>query len=333
MRYFVTGATGFLGGRVARRLVDAGHEVVALVRDPSKADDLAQLGVTLAHGDITDKESMRAPMQGVGGVFHIAAWYHIGVRDKRDAEQVNVHGTRNVLELMKELGIPKGVYTSTTTVNSDTHGELVDETHRYTGPHFSEYNRTKSAAHRQVAEPMIAEGLPLVIVMPSAIYGPGETGIVHDFLVKYLRRKLPMIPKGLSNSWTHIDDAAQGHIVAMEKGQPGETYIIGGDDHTVLEFLQMAEKTTGVPPARMMASPGMLRGMAAMMGVMEKVMPVPQDYTAEFLRTSAGVTNIGSNAKAKRELGYNPRPLEEGIVETMQYEMELLGMKPPQRKS
>src|SRR5438270_3809972 len=184
MRYFVTGATGFVGGRVARRLTDAGHQVVALVRDPNRAEELAQLGVAIRRGDVTDKESMRAPMQGVDGVFHIAAWYKIGTKDKSDGERVNVQGTRNVLELMKELGVPKGVYTSSTTINSDTHGKLVDETYRYTGPHFSEYNRSKWAAHYQVAEPMIAEGLPLVIVMPSAIYGPGDKSLVHGTFVK-----------------------------------------------------------------------------------------------------------------------------------------------------
>src|SRR5438105_1890420 len=103
MRYFVTGATGFIGGHVARQLVDAGHQVVAIVRDPDKAAQLASIGVALHRGDITDKESMRAPMQGVDGVFHIAAWYKIGERDKSGAEKANVQGTRNVLELMKEL--------------------------------------------------------------------------------------------------------------------------------------------------------------------------------------------------------------------------------------
>ncbi len=333
MNYLVTGATGFVGGRVTRRLVDAGHQVSAIVRDPDKASDLAQLGVTLHKGDITDKESMRAPMQGVDGVFHIAAWYKIGTRDKSDGERVNVQGTRNVLELMKELGVPRGIYTSSTTINSDTHGELVDETYRYAGPHFSEYNRTKWAAHYEVAEPMIAEGLPLVIVMPSAIYGPGDASAVHATFVSYLRRKLPALPAKLSNSWAHVDDIAQGHILAMEKGQIGQSYIIGGEAYTIIELLRMAEKTTGVPLPRMQASPGMLKGMAGMMGVLEKVMPIPYDYTAEFLRTTAGVTNIGSNAKAKRELGYNPRPLEEGIAETIQYEMQLLGMKPAPRKS
>jgi hypothetical protein len=112
MKYFVTGATGFIGGRLARKLVEMGHQVVTIARTPSKADDLMALGVEVHKGDITDKESMRAPMTGVDGVYHVAAWYKIGERDTSMAQSINVDGTRNVLELMRELNIPKGVYLS-----------------------------------------------------------------------------------------------------------------------------------------------------------------------------------------------------------------------------
>ena len=127
MKYFVTGATGFIGGRVARQLLAAGHEVIMLARTPAKAQALVALGVKVHAGDITDKESLRTPMTGVGGIFHIAAWYKVGARDTSQAEPINVGGTRNVLEMMQELGIPKGVYTSTLTVFSDTRGQMVDE--------------------------------------------------------------------------------------------------------------------------------------------------------------------------------------------------------------
>src|SRR5580765_351352 len=103
MKYFITGATGFIGGNIVRQLAEAGHEISALVRSPDKAGELAALGVKLFAGDITDKESMREPMRGVDGVFHVAAWYKIGARDKSVAERINVEGTRNVLELMREL--------------------------------------------------------------------------------------------------------------------------------------------------------------------------------------------------------------------------------------
>lgn len=326
MKYFVTGATGFVGGHVARQLIAAGHEVVAVVRTPAQAGDLADLGVVIHQGDVTEKESMRAPMQGVDGVFHIAGWYKIGVKDKTPGEKINVQGTRNVLELMKELSIPRGVYTSTLAINSDTHGKLVDESYRYTGPHLSEYDRTKWAAHYEVAEPMIAEGLPLTIVMPGLIYGPGDTSSARTTFLQYLQRKLPFIPTATAYSWAHVDDIARGHILAMEQGKSGESYIIAGPTHTLVEAMKLAQHITGVPAPRAVP-PAMIKAVAAFMGVAEKMVPVPDEYSAEFLRVSAGVTYIGSNAKARRELGYNPRSLEVGLTETLHHEMELLGMK------
>src|SRR5512147_51257 len=193
MKYFISGATGFVGGVLARRLREAGHEVHASIRDRKNASELQSLGVQLFEGDVTDKESMRAAMQGVDGVYHVAGWYKIGARDKSDGERVNIQGTRNVLELMKELRIPKGVYASTLAVNSDTHGELKNESYHFTGKHLTEYDRTKAAAH-DIAREFIAQGLPLVIVMPGGIYGPGDTSVLRRTWIEYLRGKLPMIP-------------------------------------------------------------------------------------------------------------------------------------------
>ena len=327
MKYFVTGATGFVGSHVTRQLRDAGHEVIAVVRNPAKAKDLADLGVTLSQGDVTDKESMRAPMQGVDGVFHIAGWYKIGVKDKSEGQRINVDGTRNVLELMKELSIAKGVYTSTLAVNSDTHGKLVDESYHFTGQHISEYDRTKWVAHYEVADPMIAAGLPLVIVMPGVIYGPGDTSSVRTTFIQYLQHKLPVMPTRTAYSWAHVDDIARGHILAMEQATAGSTYIIAGPTHTLVEAIQLAQKITGIPTPRIQAPPAVMKAMSATMGVVERFVSVPDDYSAEYLRASAGVTYRGSNAKAKRELGYQPRSLEDGLTETLHHEMHLLGMK------
>ncbi|MGQ0602192.1 MAG: NAD-dependent epimerase/dehydratase family protein [Anaerolineales bacterium] len=326
MNYFLTGATGFLGGRVARQLREAGHDVIALVRNPEKAKDLASTGVQLAQGDVTDKDSMRAPMTGVDGVFHIAGWYKIGVKDKTPGAAINIDGTRHVLQLMKELKIPKGVYTSTLAVNSSTHGKLVDESYRFTGTHLSEYDRTKAAAHK-VAEQFIRDGLPLVIVQPGLIYGPGDTSAVHDTLVNYLQRQLPMMPQQTAYSWGHVDDIARGHILAMEKGKPGENYYVCGPAHTFIESARLAEQITGIPAPSMTAPPWMLRAMSRMMGVIERLVPVPDNYSSEYLRVSAGVTYIGDNAKAKRELGWEPRSLRDGYPEALQWEMQQLGMR------
>jgi nucleoside-diphosphate-sugar epimerase len=330
MKYFLTGATGFIGAQVARQLAQAGHQVVAVVRSPDKAQDLVKLGAAVHKGDVTDKESMRLPMTGVDGVFHIAGWYKIGARDKRAGAQINVEGTRNVLELMRELNIPKGVYTSTLAINSDTHGQLVDETYRYDGPHLSEYDRTKAAAHH-LAEQFIAGGLPLVVVMPGLVYGPGDTSSVRTAFIQYLQRKLPIVPEQTAFSWAHVDDIAHGHILAMEKGVPGQSYIIAGPTSTFEDALKLAEQITGVPMPKLRATPGLLKAMSGLMGYVERAVPVPEDYTAEYLRINAGTTYIGDNAKARRELGYQPRPLKQGLAETLEHEMRLLGMPVPAR--
>lgn len=328
MKYFVTGATGFIGGRLARKLVEMGHQVVTIARTPSKADDLVALGVEVHQGDITDKESMHVPMTGVDGVYHVAAWYKIGERDTSMAQSINVDGTRNVLELMRDLNIPKGVYTSTLAINSNTHGQAVDETYRFDGAHISEYDRTKWEAHYHVAVPMMEQGLPLVIVMPGMVYGPDDTSSMRTTLIQYLQRKLPLMPQHTALAWAHVDDVVQGHILAMEKGKPGETYIIAGPVHRFTEAMHIAEQITGVPAPKMKASPAVLKIMAGIMGVVGKIMPLPETMAEETLRVMAGTTYTGSNAKAKRELGYDPRPLEEGLRETLLHEMELLGMKP-----
>lgn len=324
MKYFLTGATGFIGGRVARQLRAEGHEVVTLARTPAKARDLVELGIAVHQGDVTDKESMRAPMAGADGVFHIAAWYKIGAPDKSVAHGINVDGTRNVLELMRELAISKGVYTSTLAVFSDTHGRIPDETYRYNGPHLSEYDRTKWLAHYKVAEPMMKAGLPLVIVQPGLVYGPGDTSLVHDTFVQYLRRRLPVTPRKTAYCWAHVDDVARGHILAMEKGTPGQSYIIAGPAYTLIDALAVAQRITGVPAPRLHPSPMLLKLTAACMEPIGRLVSLPEAYSAEGLRSIAGVTYLGSNKKAMRELGYTVRPLEEGLRETLTHEMEQL---------
>ena len=327
MKYFVTGATGFVGGRVARQLTEAGHHVVALARDPTKAGALSELGISLAAGDITDKESMRAPMAGVDCIFHVAAWYKVGARDTRPAHGINVEGTRNVLELMRELAIPRGVYTSTLAVFSDTHGQVVDERYRYHGPHISEYDRTKWLAHYEVALPMIEQGLPLTIVQPGLVYGPGDTSLAHDNWVEYLRGRLLATPQRTAYCWAHVEDVAHGHILAMERGVPGETYIIAGPPHTLIEAMDTAQEITGRRAPRFHLSPAMMRVGALLLEPLSRLAALPPLYSPEGLRSAAGVTYLGSNQRARRELGYQPRSLREGLPETLAHEMQMLGQR------
>ena len=208
---------------------------------------------------------MRRPMTGVDGVFHIAAWYKIGEGTLGEARAINVQGTRNVLELMRELRILKGVYTSTLAVFSDTKGQLVDESYRHNGPWLSIYDRTKWEAHYEVALPMMQQGLPLVIVQPGLVYGPGDKSSVRNTMVQYLKRRLPLVPRKTAFNWAHVEDTALGHILAMENGKPGESYIIAGSAHTLEEALDLAQNITGIRAPRFRASPALMKALAAFM--------------------------------------------------------------------
>ena len=322
MKYFVTGATGFIGGALARQLREAAHEVHAVVRDPQKAEGLRQLGVRLFRGDVTDKESMRPALQGVDGVFQVAGWYKIGTRDKSEGERVNIQGTRNVLELMRELHIPKGVYTSTGAVNSDTKGKLVDETYRFTGKHLSEYDRTKAVAH-DIADQFVAEGLPLNIVMPGMVYGPGDTSSLRDSFISFLKGQLPMLPSQTAMCWAHVDDTARGHILAMETPALGETYILAGERSSLVNVFELASQITG-KRAPMTVPYQVFRLLSVIVKPFDAFLP--EAYTSEGLRVVAGVTYTEDNSKARRELGYNARPLRQGLEETLRHEMALLEM-------
>jgi len=328
MRVLVTGATGFIGGRLTQALIAAGHTVRVLVRDPSRAAGLA--GAETVTGDIRDRASVRAAMVGAEQVYHVAAWYKIGADDAGQAYDINVVGTRNVLELMREHGVAKGVYTSTIAIYSDTRGHTVDETSPSSGPYNSVYERTKAIAHNEVALPMMAEGLPLVVVQPGVVYGPGDRSAIRDTFVMYLQRKLPVVPKDTTYCWAHVDDTVHAHMQAMERGRAGESYIVAGQVCELSRVFEIAATFTGVAAPKLKVGSDALRFAAKVAGFAERVIPhMPSSYREEALRSVAGTTSIASSSKAARELGWNPRPLEAGLRETMQFEMRELGMAPP----
>ena len=325
MKYFVTGATGFIGSHLVSQLIKRGHRVNALVRDTRKAEDLKNMGVSVFRGDITEKESMRKPMEGTDGVFHVAGLYKLGIRDRRMAERINVEGTRNVLELSKELLIKKGVYTSTLSVYSDTRGKTVDESYRFTGRHISVYDETKWRAHYEVALPLMENGLPLVIVLPGAVYGPGDTSAIGDALKAFIRGELKIIPKGTIFCWSYIEDIVHGHILAMEKGKPGESYIIAGPPARIEDVFLLIEKLSGIKGPKKRSNPHILRLMSILMKGIEPFVKPSVTFSSEGLRVMAGATYLASNRKAKEELGYSPRSLEEGMRETVEHLMREQG--------
>jgi nucleoside-diphosphate-sugar epimerase len=326
MRYLVTGATGFVGGAVTHQLLSSGHGVRALVRSRAKAQALASAGVELHEGDITDPASLREPMRGVDGVFHLAAWYKVGVVEPL-ARTINVDGTRNVLAAMRECGVARGVYTSTIAINSDTHGATVDESYRFEGRHLSVYDETKAEAHR-VAETFIEEGLPLTIVQPGGVYGPGDTSAIGTLFRNLLTEKLPPLPRRTAICWGYVDDVARGHVLAMTQGAIGRSYYLCGPLHTFVEAARLGAKIAGVRGPRLTLPPAALKAAAAIMPLFEGWLPLPPEFTAEGLRVLGGVTYAGTSERARRELGWRSRPLADGLVGTLRHALRELGRTP-----
>lgn len=328
MDYFVTGGTGFIGTKLINLLVNSGHEITALTRSVSNANHLPE-EVTVVEGDITDKETLRGPMTGVDGVFHMAAWYFIGPgrRAVDKATRINVDGTRNVMQLIDELDIPKGVYTSSVVVHGDTGGNIVDETHRPDPPGICVYFDSKWRAHYEVVQPMIDDGLPVVVVQPGAVYGPGdkEYGSVRQPFFDWLAGDLPMLPREFTFSFDHVDDVAQAHLTAMNEGKIGEEYIIANEPREVVEIFDMAAEMTGISPPRSV-SPVWFNLLSKVLAPVDRVWPLPEGFQPEMFRAYGGTKNLVDNSKAKKELGIEHRPFEDGLREYLTWELEQHGM-------
>lgn len=322
MRYAMTGATGFLGGELARQLLASGHDVVALVRDPGRATDLLDRGVELVLGDLDDSAALDRLLAGADGFFHVAGWFKHGRREHETLRRVNVTGTRNALEAAMRAGV-RTVYTSTTAINSDTRGAVHDETYVHRGPWVTEYDRTKAEAHR-IAEEYAARGLPLVIVMPGAIYGPGDTGSTLGQLTRQLIRGRPVLgPRDGAISWAHVEDVAHGHVLAMERGRVGESYVLAGERASYAEALGLVAREAGRRGPILLPN-RLVRAVATAVEPVERLVPVPQPLTAEAARAGMG-TYFGDSTKARTELGWTSRPLREGMVETVRAELSAQG--------
>lgn len=312
-KIFITGANGFIGGHLARRLASQGEEVTCLVRDPDKAAGLKAPGLTLVKGDITDKGSMRAAMKGSDAVFHLAGWYVIGNVDKTRMYAINVSGAKNTLELAADLGVPKILHTSTVGVFGNTHGKIVDESYRAPKAAMrSEYELTKWMAHYEVAEPLQKQGAPLIIIQPGGVTGAGDPA-QHALIFKMFLNRIPIMMGARSGlTLAHVDDIAEGHRLALEKGRPGEAYILAGDPLTYRQVFDVCEEITGMRGTRLWA-PGWVAGFSsALVGGLEKL-GVRLDFSAEMLATLNDYTFWAVADKAKRELGWAPRTTEKTL--------------------
>jgi nucleoside-diphosphate-sugar epimerase len=307
MRYAVTGATGFVGGELARQLSKAGHDVVALVRTPERAVDLH---AELIAGDLQDQAALDRLCNSVDGLFHVAGWYKLGDPHPEEAWRVNVEGTANVLAAARRADVPRLVYTSTLAVNSDTRGQIVDEGYHFEGRHLSVYDETKARAH-DLVDAQARSGLPVVVVQPGLVYGPGDTSQTGALTAQVLAGRRPLVPAGGQVCWGHVEDVARGHVLAMERGAVGEAYFLAGEPSSLAAALRRLARLGGKPRPRVIPRAA-VRLAEALSDLAGRVVQLPADYSAESLRASQA-TYLGTPAKAERELGWSARPLEEGL--------------------
>ena len=321
MKVFVTGATGFIVGAVARSLRERGDGVVALVRTPAKAADLQRLGCTLVAGDLTDVDAIERGMQGCDAVIHGAAVYEVGIPASQRAamEDANVRGTERVLGAALRAGVARALYVSTVAVFGNTHGQVVDEDGPLGTGETSFYEQTKVDAHR-VAKRLQSEGLPLIIVQPGGVYGPDDHSQLGNVMHQFVAGKLPAMAFGsMGINFVHRDDVVQGILLALDKGTPGEAYILGGEIGTMGGFIATLSKVTGRRAPRLNVPTAMLKLSAPLGPVLAPRLGFPPNLR-ELISASDKVTYWARHDKAMRELGYAPRGLEQGLRDTLRAE-------------
>ncbi len=322
MRVFVTGATGFIGGQVARQLRDRGDDVVCLVRSPEKAAGLSEIGCETVAGDLGDRAALASGMAGCDAVIHAAAMYEVGIPESQHPamHEANVVGTENVLGAARDAAVGRVVYVSTVGAFGNTAQRTVDESYRHPGGEFtSYYEQTKVEAHR-IADRMIAEGLPCVIVQPGGVYGPGDTSSIAALLDQFFSGRMPLIPfPDLGLCLAHVEDTAAGIVLALDKGAIGETYVIAGAPTTVRESIEMVAQVSGKKAPTRAVPVAMMKALIPIGPLVGKLMGQPPNLR-ELIASADGVTFWATSEKAERELGFAPRSLEEGLRQTLEVE-------------
>ena len=320
MKVLVTGATGFIGGNLARLLSKRGYEVRALVRPGSNTLAIDGTGVEQTSGDILDPDSVRRAVRGCEAVFHCAASYTFWTRDPGMVYRTNVEGTRNVLEAAAREQVSRTVYTSTVSTVGYSGSGLANEQSPVNKGHLvGHYKRSKYQAE-QVALDMAAQGFPVVIVNPTAPVGswdvkPTPTGRV---LVDFLKRKMPAyLETGLN--LVDVRDVAAGHLLAMEKGKPGHRYLLGNRNVSLKELFAILQRVTGLKAPRFKI-PYWLAVTAGYVdqAVEGKLMGREPRVPLEGVRIAKEPMYVDCG-KAVRELGQPQSPLEAALENAVKW--------------
>jgi len=321
-KVFVSGATGFIGIQLVKRLIDSGNKVHALYRSDAKADLIRIEGVTLFKGDIMDKQGLSRAMKGCSQAYHVAAYAAVWSKDPALFFRFNVEGTLNVLEAARLTGINRIVVTSTAGILGPSEKEPVNENSPAPSSFFTLYEDSKYKMEQELK--IFNNAIPeVVIVNPTRVYGPGflsKSNGMSLMIKKYIVGNWRFIPgdgKRMGN-YVYVEDVVSGHLLAMEKGKPGERYVLGGEDITYNQLFDFVRTSSGVSKRLFHIPVQLLFFAAGLFSILSKVTGKPPLIVPSWVRK---LTHnwVVSSEKAIKELGYAPMNAKKGIDRTVQW--------------
>ena len=321
MKTLVTGANGFVGSAVLRLLTNKGHDVRALARPDSDRRNFEGIDVEITEGDLRNTESLKRAVKGCNILFHIAADYRLWIPDPDTMYKTNVDGTRNLIIAATDAGVEKIVYTSSVaTLGFNENGTPSDETTPASLKNmFGHYKRSKFMAEQEVHKLVKERSCPVTIVNPSTPVGPRDikptpTGRI---VLDTLRSRMPAyVDTGLNI--VHVDDVANGHLLALEKGEIGERYILGGDNMTLASILEYICVSQDMSPPTIKLPHNLVLPIAWFMERIASITHKEPRATVDSIRMSKKMM-FYSSEKAKEKLGYQSRPGIEGLKDAIDW--------------
>jgi dihydroflavonol-4-reductase len=314
MKVLVTGANGFTGSHLVQALQKQGNSVVGLVRKSSNVASIYNCNIELIYGDITDRDALRTAMTGADQVFHTAAYVELGIVNEAEMERVNVEGTRAVLEVAQAVGVSKMVYCSTIGVFGDTKGKVINETFVRTQKDFSSaYDRTKYQA-QQLVDEFVKGGLFVVSILPSGIFGAGDPHF-GPVIKQFVKGGLKVWAGGdRITGIVHVDDLASAMILAAEKGQAGDYYIISAGELTTREMFEIFSQKTGIPVPWEVPKP-LVRLAGNLLDPIGRVLNWQPPISRERVHYIYDRCVRVDATKARNELGWYPRSVSEALLD------------------
>jgi dihydroflavonol-4-reductase len=319
MKTLVTGAAGFLGSHVTRQLVARGEDVRILMRPSSSNRAISDLSLEYVTGDLRDTASLDRAMNGVQRVFHVAADYRLWARNPQDIYDSNVGGTKNLLDASRRAGIEQLIYTSTVATIAVDRPALPNE---FTNSKLEEmvgnYKRSKWLAEQEALQ-AAKNGLPVIVAMPTTPVGPWDwkptpTGkIILDFL----NGKMPgYVETGLN--FVGVEECAAGHLLIAERGKIGERYLLGAENLTLKGLLHILSRITGLPAPMMKIPHGVALGVAYVESAFSRMLGKEPQIPVEGVKIAQHMMFVDAS-RAKRELGFEPGPVEAALLRAVRW--------------